>query len=56
LHEYLQKPRQQDARQLEQLLAEQRRTNSLLQVLLYVGMGFVLSLLGLQLWSHMQLY
>ncbi len=56
LHEYLQKPRQQDARHLEQLLAEQRRTNSLLQILLYLGMGFLLSLLALQVWSHMQLY
>jgi ubiquinone biosynthesis protein len=56
LHEYLQKPRQQDARHLEQLLAEQRRTNGLLQILLYMGMGFILSLLALQVWSHMQLY
>jgi ubiquinone biosynthesis protein len=56
LHEYLQKPRQNDARQLEQLLGEQRRTNSLLQILLYLGMGFIMSLLALQVWSQIQLY
>jgi ubiquinone biosynthesis protein len=56
LHDYLKQPRQGDARQLEQLLAEQRRTNRLLQILLYLGMGFLLSLLGLQVWSHLQLY
>jgi ubiquinone biosynthesis protein len=56
LHNYLEQNRSSDARQLEQLLSEQRRTNSLLQILLYLGMGFVLSLLALQLWSHMQLY
>jgi len=56
LHDYLKQPRQQDAKQLEQLLAEQRRTNKLLQTLLYIGMGFLLSLLGMQVWSHLQLY
>jgi ubiquinone biosynthesis protein len=53
LHDYLQKPRQQDARHLEQLLAEQRRTNGLLQILLYLGLGFVTSLLVLQVWVHL---
>ena len=56
LHDYLKQPRQHDAKQLEQLLAEQRRTNKLLQTLLYIGMGFLVSLLGLQVWSHLQLY
>ena len=56
LHDYLKQPRQSDARQLEQLLAEQRRTNKLLQTLLYIGMGFSLRLLGMQVWSHLQLY
>jgi ubiquinone biosynthesis protein len=55
LHEYLQKPRQSDARHLEQLLVEQRRTNNLLHILLYMGVGFILSLLVLQIWSHQQL-
>jgi ubiquinone biosynthesis protein len=55
LHEYLQKPRQSDARHLEQLLVEQRRTNNLLHILLYMGVGFILSLLVLQIWSYQQL-
>jgi ubiquinone biosynthesis protein len=52
LHEYLQRPRQQDARQLEKLLAEQHRTNALLQILLYLGMGFMMSLLAFQVWVY----
>jgi len=54
LHDYLQKPRQSDAGPLEQLLAEQRRTNNLLNILLYTGVGFILSLLILQVWAHLQ--
>jgi ubiquinone biosynthesis protein len=53
LHEYLQRPRQQDARQLDKLLAEQRRTNALLQILLYLGMGFIMSLLAFQVWVYL---
>jgi len=48
LHDYLKQPRQSDARHIEQLLAEQKRTNKLLQTLVYAGLGFVLSLLVLQ--------
>jgi ubiquinone biosynthesis protein len=51
LHDYLQKSQQQDARQLDKLLAEQRRTNNLLQVLLYLGLGFLMSLLVFQVWA-----
>jgi ubiquinone biosynthesis protein len=54
LHDYLQKPRQSDTGPLEQLLAEQRRTNNLLNILLYTGVGFILSLLILQVWAHLQ--
>jgi ubiquinone biosynthesis protein len=53
LHDYLQQPRQQNARQLAQLLAEQRRTNNLLQLLLYMGLGFVVSLLLFQVWLQL---
>jgi ubiquinone biosynthesis protein len=56
LHEYLQKPRQQDARQLEQLLIEQRRTNRLLQTLIYAGLGFVVSLIVLQVGMHLPVF
>ena len=55
LHEYLKQPRQSDAQQIEQLLAEQRRTNRLLQTLIYAGLGFVVSLLVLQVGMHLQL-
>ena len=52
LHEYLKQAGQQDAHQLEKLLAEQRRTNGLLQILLYLGMGFIMSLLVFQVWIN----
>jgi len=56
LHEYLQQGARTDQRQLEQLLAEQRRTNGLLQVMIYLACGFVLSLLVLQAWAHLHIY
>jgi ubiquinone biosynthesis protein len=55
LHDYLQKSQQQDARQVEQLLVEQRRTNKLLQTLIYAGLGFVVSLAILQAVLHLHL-
>ncbi|CAA9401614.1 MAG: Ubiquinone biosynthesis regulatory protein kinase UbiB [uncultured Ramlibacter sp.] len=48
LHDYLKRRPQHDGRQLEQLLAEQRRTNRLLQAFLYGGIGFALGLLAMQ--------
>lgn len=56
LHDYLARPASADARQLERLLQEQRRTNALLQTLLYLGLGFVASLLLLQVWQHFHIY
>ncbi len=58
LHDYLQQPAaaRNDPRQLAQLLAEQRRTNALLQVMLYLALGFVVSLLLLQAWVHLHVY
>jgi ubiquinone biosynthesis protein len=45
LHDYLQQgARGRDRRELEALLNEQRRTNRLLQGLLYAGIGFALGL------------
>ena len=38
------------------LLQEQRRTNALMQTLLYLGLGFVASLLLLQVWQHFHIY
>ena len=56
LHDYLQQPRGTDARQMERLIAEQRRTNALLQILVYTGLGFVASLFLLQVWQHFHMY
>ena len=55
LHDYLKQPRQSDHREMAQLLKEQRRTNALLQTLIYMGLGFVATLVLLQLWSHLAL-
>jgi len=56
LHDYLQQPRGGDSRQLAQLIAEQRRTNALLQILLYLGLGFFTSMLVLVAWAHLNVY
>lgn len=49
LHDYLQgQTRQVPQEELLQLLREQRRTNRLLQAIIYAGLGFVLGLLALQ--------
>ncbi|KQP43241.1 ubiquinone biosynthesis regulatory protein kinase UbiB [Pseudorhodoferax sp. Leaf274] len=46
----------QHDRQLLQLVAEQRRTNRLLQGIIYGGIGFALGLLAMQLWVRVQLF
>lgn len=51
LHDYLKQPRGQDAVLMERLIREQRRTNQLLQILVYVGLGFVVSLFTWQVVS-----
>jgi len=56
LHDYLQQPRGGDSRQMERLIAEQRRTNALLQILVFTGLGFVASLFVLQVWQHFHMY
>ena len=56
LHEYLQQPRNADSQQLHALLAEQRRTNAYLQILLYLGLGFFSSMLALVAWAHFSPY
>jgi len=48
LHGYLRNKPQGPNRELQELLAAQKRTNQLLQSLVYGGMGFVLGLLALQ--------
>lgn len=56
LHDYLQQPRSGDNQQLQALLAEQRRTNALLQILLYLGLGFFASVVVLVAWAHFNMY
>lgn len=48
LHDYLQRPTGVTRRELQELLAEQRRTNRLLQAVVYGGLGFALGLLAMQ--------
>ena len=56
LNDYLARPAPADARQVERLVYEQRRTNALLQILVYLAMGFVASLLLLQVWQQFHMY
>ena len=49
LVDFLQNNRSHPGRGLHELLAEQKRTNRLLQALIYGGVGFVLGLLAMQL-------
>ena len=56
MHDFLQQPRRSDAQQLQALLIEQRRTNALLQILLYLALGFVTSLFILLVWTHLGPY
>jgi ubiquinone biosynthesis protein len=53
LHQALAQPRPVfDTRALEALLAEQRRTNRLLQAVVYGGLGFLIGVVTVQLVSH----
>jgi ubiquinone biosynthesis protein len=44
LHDYLQRPTGGSRRDLQELLSEQRRTNRLLQAVVYLAVGFALGL------------
>ncbi|MBK7050470.1 MAG: ubiquinone biosynthesis regulatory protein kinase UbiB [Rhodoferax sp.] len=48
LYDFLQNGKPGGGRELSELLAEQKRTNSLLQALVYGGVGFMLGLLAMQ--------
>ena len=56
LHDRLMEHKQSDRDLMEQLLIEQRRTQALMRVLIYLGVGFVASLLALQVWMHLSTY
>jgi len=57
LHTYLQQPKShmQERKHLDSLIAEQRRTNRMLQTILYLCIGFVLASVTLQLLMHLGL-
>jgi len=56
VHAYLRNGAQADKETLRALLDEQRRTNRLLQALLYGGLGFVLGLVVLQMMLRFRLF
>ncbi len=56
LHQYLRQRAGGDRRELDELLAEQRRTNRLLQGLMYGGLGFALGLVVMQLVVRVRLF
>lgn len=56
LAHYLKSPGLLTRRDLEQLMAEQKRTNKLLQSIIYGGMGFVLGLLAMQLVMRVSIF
>ena len=56
LAQYLKSPGLLTRRDLEQLMAEQKRTNKLLQSIIYGGMGFVLGLLAMQVVMRVRIF
>jgi ubiquinone biosynthesis protein len=56
LSQYLKSPGLLTRRDLEQLMAEQKRTNKLLQSIIYGGMGFVLGLLAMQVVMRVRIF
>ncbi len=55
LHDYLRVSRDERQRELQELLHEQRRTNRLLQGVIYGGIGFVLGLVVMQIFLRVRL-
>lgn len=57
LHDYLKQPQShlQERKHLDNLIAEQRRTNRMLQTILYLCIGFVLASVVLQMLMHWEL-
>ena len=56
LHDYLQHRPDELRREVRSLVDEQRRTNRLLQAILYGGLGFLLGLLAMQLLVRVQIW
>ena len=56
LFEFLQHSKARSGRDMEELLMEQKRTNRLLQSLLYGGVGFLLGLVAMQLMVRVRVF
>ena len=56
LHDFLKQPQNRFERDMKDLLSEQKRTNRLLQGLIYGGVGFALGLLAMQLLVRVRLF
>jgi ubiquinone biosynthesis protein len=56
LHDFLQHKPHELRRELDSLLAEQRRTNRLLQAVIWGGVGFLLGLLLMQVLMRVRLW
>ncbi len=56
LHAFLKSDAGHPQQALRELLEAQRRTNRLLQSIIYGGLGFVLGLLAMQLWMRVRLF
>jgi ubiquinone biosynthesis protein len=56
LSDYLRRPSDANQRGLVELLAEQKRTNKLLQGIIYGGAGFVLGLIAMQVLLRVSLF
>jgi len=56
LHDYLRQRPSDHRRDLQDLLAEQRRTNRLLQAIIYGGIGFALGLIAMQILVRVRVF
>ncbi|MCY1540942.1 hypothetical protein D9M68_766100 [compost metagenome] len=56
MHDFLQHKPHELRRELDELLAEQRRTNRLLQGIVWGGVGFLMGLLLMQVLTRVRLW
>lgn len=56
LHDYLRQRPSDQRRDLQELLVEQRRTNRLLQAIIYGGIGFALGLIAMQILVRVRVF
>jgi ubiquinone biosynthesis protein len=56
VYSFLQQKNGKDQQLVQELLREQRRTNRLLQGLVYGGLGFVLGMLAIQILTRIRIF